>query len=288
MSSHNFFKNKFTDLTEFIKSRVDFKAAERWPGYFSEGRKVITAALLLLALSLALFTLVTVFAEDPAAKEEAFLIELVASSGAGLNTVNLTGWVRVDETSSSAGNIEKLAQDAATWLNLPETGRKVEKWRNSYAYGVNLKGQLNDGTVYSVLGQALDIPEGQKASHLMLSVSGTGEMQAGRFQEKFYQVLERYGGKGRVALTCSGKISKELAEPELAAEAEKMMELAGAAVQERTTRDNLVSLTGLSPHFSHNLKYAGKEVNLNVALRSNSGEHVTYVYAASPLIFTEY
>lgn len=280
-----FLKNKFQSLRKLIESRIDFSALDR---YYSKQRKVLPAALLLLALSLSLFALVTLLAEDPAAKEEALLLELVAVSGAAPETVNLTGWVRVDATGYHAEDVEKLAQEAAGRLNLPEAGREVERWRNSYAYGVNLKGQLHDGTVYSVLGQALDIPEGQKASHLMLSVSGTGEIRAGRFEKSFYRILERYGGKGQVALTCSGKIDKALDVSGLTAQAEKMMELAGAAVQERTTGEHLVSLTGLSPRFSRDLQYAGKEVNLNVALRSDPGEHVTYVYAATPLIFTEY
>jgi hypothetical protein len=281
----DFLKNKFQSLTQFIASRVDFNALER---YYSKQRKIFPAVLLLLALSLSLFTLITILAEEPAVKEEALLLELVAASGAATETVNLTGWVRVDATGSRVENIELLAQEAAGRLNLPEAGRQVERWRNSYACGVNLKGQLHDGTAYSVLGQALDIPEGQKASHLMLSVSGTGEIRAGRFEKNIHQVLEHYGGKGQVALTCSGKINQALDVAGLTVQAEKMMELAGAVVQERTTGDHLVSLTGLSPRFSRDLQYAGKEVNLNVALRSDPAENVTYVYAASPLIFTEY
>jgi hypothetical protein len=63
---------------------------------------------------------------------------------------------------------------------------------------------------------------------------------------------------------------------------------AGATVQEKTVKDNLVSLTGNSPSLPGGLDYDGKKVNINVALRSNTQEQATYVYVASPVIYTEY
>ena len=67
-----------------------------------------------------------------------------------------------------------------------------------------------------------------------------------------------------------------------------MMDQAEARIQENVVKDNLVSLTGLSPQFNGDLRYDNQEVNLNVALRTDPVEQVTYVYAASPVIFTEY
>ena len=47
-------------------------------------------------------------------------------------------------------------------------------------------------------------------------------------------------------------------------------------------------MTGLSPQFDGDLRYDKQGINLNVALRTDPVEQVTYVYAASPVIFTEY
>ncbi|OPZ70612.1 MAG: hypothetical protein BWY80_01478 [Firmicutes bacterium ADurb.Bin456] len=75
---------------------------------------------------------------------------------------------------------------------------------------------------------------------------------------------------------------------ELLTGAEKMMGQAGANIKEKAVQDNLVSLTGLSPKFKGDLRYGEKQVNLNVALRASPVEQVTYVYAATPVIFMEY
>lgn len=221
-------------------------------------------------------------------REDAVLCELIKSSGAELKSVDITGWVRVDANAAGAGDPEALANNVAARLNLLDTGRKVEKWQNKYARGAKVEGKMPDGRVFSVLGQTLELPEGKKVSHVMVSSAGAENRKARFYKQKIYEALKVCGGESHVALTYSGKIKNELNGEELLANAEKMMTLAGAPVQEKTVKDNLVSFTGFSQRFSSDVSYAGREVNLNVALRSNPVEHVTYVYVASPVIFTEY
>lgn len=244
---------------------------------------------LLITLSLAVLAFSPVGRKALSAyREDAVLFELIKSSGAEFKSVDVTGWVRVDVDAAGAGNPEALANIVAARLNLLETGRKVESWQNKFARGAKVEGKMSDGRVFSVLGQTLDLPEGMKVSHVMASTAGVENRKARFYKQKIYKALSGCGGDSHVALTYSGKIKNELNGEELLAKAEKMMTLAGTPVQEKTVKDNLVSLTGFSRRFSSDVSYAGREVNLNVALRSNPVEQVTYVYVASPVIFTEY
>lgn len=221
-------------------------------------------------------------------REDAILLKLIKATGAEFKSVNVTGWVRVDEKVPGANNPEALVNQVAAQLSLLEEGRKVVNWQNKLARGVKVEGETPEGTVFSVLGQTLDTPEGKNVSHVMVSTAGAENRKVRLYKQKIHEALDGYGGEGHVAVTYSGKIENELNGDDLLADAEKIMALAGAPVQEKTVKDNLVSLTGFSPQIFNEMSYAGKEVNLNVALRSNPVEHVTYVYVASPVIFTEY
>lgn len=220
-----------------------------------------------------------------ACREDALMLKLVRASGAEFESVNITGWVRADE---SAGDPEALAERAAEQLGILLPGHKTEKWQNQYARGARVEGAVTGGRTVSVLGQALLQPEGERVSHLMISLDGMDNGEALFYRQKVYKTLGAFGRQSHVALTYRGKIESGLSREELLACAEKIMELAGAPVREKTVKDNLVSLTGFSPLFSGGMTYAGKEVNLNVALRSSPAERVTRVYIASPVIFTEY
>lgn len=250
---------------------------------------------LFIGISLLAVILVSLFSFSPLGRnvfetyrEDFILSRLIKSTGAELDSVNVTGWVKVDENAVGAGDPGGLANHAAARLNLLDTGRKVESWENQYARGVKVEGRNPEGRVFTVLGQTMEWPEGKKVSYIMVSSAGAEKRKARYYKQRMNEALGIYGGESHVAITYSGKIKQDLNGEELLADAEKMMALAGAPVQEKTLKDNLVSLTGFSPRFSGDIRYAGREVNLNVALRSNPVEHVTYVYVASPVIFTEY
>jgi|GEM_PF-919439 len=252
-------------------------------------KRELQAALLLVAfLALALPVLAPLIRETLAAyREEKLLLRMVELPGAGLETVIVTGWLKMPAGVPGAGDSAALVEGAAARLRLEEAGRQRESWQNRYARGVKLAGQTADGRVFSLLGQVLDLPGGEKATYLMISTAAAEMNRARLSRREIGEALSGYGG-GRVAVTCAGKINGELSPEELRAGAEGMMALAGAAVREKTVKDNLVSLTGLSPRLAGEISYAGREVNLNVALRSDPAERVTYVYVASPVIYTEY
>lgn len=249
---------------------------------------------LLAALGALVAVSFSILAFSPACKdavsayrEEDALLKIIKSSGAEFKSANVTGWVRVDEKASGVSEPVALANNVAAQLNLPESGRKVESWQNQFACGAKVEGLVKGGPTVSVLGQSMTARQGKQVSHIMVVVEGAERTRVGSYKSKIDTVLGNYG-ESRVALTCSGIINNELNKDELLEAAEKMMAKAGASIQEKTIKDNMVSLTGFTPRFLKDITYAGKEINVNVALRSNPVEHVTYVYVASPVIYTEY
>ena len=249
---------------------------------------------LLAAVGMLIAVLFSVLAFSPACKdaisayrEEAALLKIIKNAGAQFKSTNVTGWVRVDEKAAGAYEPETLAGMVAAQLSVPEAGRKVERWENQFARGAKVEGLAKGGRTVAVMGQVMEPQQGKTVSHIMVVLDGAASGKTGAYKSKISAALGGYG-ESRVALTCSGTINNELNKDELLEAAEKMMIQAGATVHEKTIKDNLVSLTGFSPRFVKDITYAGKEINLNVALRCDPVEHVTYVYVASPVIFTEY
>lgn len=220
-------------------------------------------------------------------REEAFLQKLIKSTGGVYKSASITGWVRVEDKTPDANNPEKLTVSLAGMLGMNEDNRKVENWQNQFARGSRIEGFLHGGQAVSVLGQSMQVRQGETVTHAMVSLEGIENRKSEFYKNKISEAINRYG-EGQVGMTCFGVIENDLSGEELLIAAEKMMDLARAPVQDKTIKDNLVSLTGFSPRFIRDIAYAGKEINLNVALRSNPAQHVTYVYVASPVIFAEY
>lgn len=221
-------------------------------------------------------------------REDAFLAKLIETSGAEFHAINVTGWVRVNDDVANSGSLETLITGLADQLGLSRAVREMQGWQNSFASGARLESKTHDGQVVSIMAQALKQPGGKTVSHLMVSYDAKGRKEARSYKQKLHNTLISYGRGTRVAMTCSGKINGALDGDELLLRAEKMMSKAGAPIEEQTLGENLVSLTGFSPRLAGSMNYAGREVNLNVALRRSMIDGATYVYAASPVILTEY
>ncbi|HPZ42707.1 MAG TPA: YwmB family TATA-box binding protein [Bacillota bacterium] len=221
-------------------------------------------------------------------RENATMIKLLQCSGAELSSVNITGWVRVDEGTTGTREPLELVNRVAARLGLSGDGRSYESWQNPYARGIRLTGRLAGGYEISVAGQTMEIERAKMLSHVMVSLDGVDGKKTGYYKRKIREALKGCGGESHTAVTYAGKIGSGLNTAELLAGAERMMEQAEARIQQKVVKDNLVSLTGLSPQFDGDLRYDKQGINLNVALRTDPVEQVTYVYAASPVIFTEY
>lgn len=255
--------------------------------FVSKKKTLLIFSGIIIAVSFSFFAF-SPFCRDAISsyREESFLHKLIKSSGGVYKSASITGWVRVENASDSY-NPEKLAINIADLLDMSESNRKVENWQNQFARGSRIEGFLKGGQAVSVLGQSMQVQQGITVSHAMVSLEGIESRKSVFYKNKISEAIDRYG-EGHVGLTCSGVINNDLSGDDLLSAAEKMMAAAGASVQEKTVKDNLVSLTGYSSRFVKDVAYAGKEINLNVALRSNPAQHVTYVYVASPVIFTEY
>jgi len=249
-------------------------------------RKYILACLLGLLLVLSLAVLRPLILQMVASyREERALTSLLEQCGAQLESVNVTGWARVNETGDV--DLDDLVVDTAGALQVDTSGSELERWENAYARGVKLQGTWEGGKHVVVMAQSLELKPDQKATHVMVSME-TGPVRASLAKNKLRKALLAFSPEEHVALTYTGKIDEALEQAELAARAESAMESAGASIQERTVKDNLVSFTGQSAGLPAGLSYGDKEVNLNVALRSDPQEQATYVYVASPVIYTEY
>lgn len=244
---------------------------------------IILMALIVISIILALRPLgMRILASY---REEQALMDLMSLCGAELQSVNVSGWARVAGTDELS--LEVLVNHTAKVLKLDGDGLTREAWENSYARGVKVQGTMPGGDTVAVLAQTMELLQDQKVTHLMISVV-TETSKSGYYKEKVRQALVAQSSDEYVALTYAGKINWALNQEELSARAEDVMAGAGATIQEKTVKDNLVSLTGHSPSLPDGLSYDGKEVNLNVAFRSNLEEQATYVYVASPVIYTEY
>jgi len=204
------------------------------------------------------------------------LKNLLESTGASFTATNISGWGEADGPA-----LQETVAKTAGRMGVAQPAERVEARTNPYAEGFRLRAKTSCGDEVSVLGQTL-----LTAGHTLLMVSFTtrDESRLQAAAEELYLLF----GDGRVGVTACGVLERPLSSAGMLAEAERLLAEAGAAEVEKTTAGRLVSVTGYTGQLPGGLRYAGRKVNLNIALRCNPAEQKTYIYIAAPLIFIEY
>ncbi|MDD4169260.1 MAG: YwmB family TATA-box binding protein [Desulfotomaculaceae bacterium] len=251
-------------------------------------RKKLLAAILFGFILLFVFTAPAVKKTITANREGALLTALIKSAGAEVQEVNVTGWVKVEAKPGQPGPPVEMVRKVADSMGLISMDSGAEVWENAYAGGARLAGALPDGSKVVILGQLMNFSQGQENTHIMINLTAAELTKTKTYKKMVAESLQRYGADSHVAVTLSGRINAALDGSEMAERAETMLHSAGADVQERTNQDNLISITGYSERLKNNMNYAGKEVNMNIALRRNQAEGYTMVYVATPVILIEY
>jgi hypothetical protein len=244
-------------------------------------KKVVLLSALLIILSITGFYLV--FAPNApdlfsAHREETRLLALLDETGAELSSAKVTGWVKVSKSTGSAILPQELTTIAAQELDLSLTAVKPESWENAYAKGNEITGLLRSGDYVSVTGQVMNYPTGEQAAHVMINVTLNDCLAASKVKKQVKKTLRKFGKDERIALTISGKLEVLPGEPELIFLAEKLMAQLEGEVRERVVKENMVSLTGSSPHLG----------NINIALRRSYSEEAVLIHIATPVIMAEY
>ncbi|GEM_PF-4663301 len=204
------------------------------------------------------------------------LYNLLESTGANFTTVNISGWGEADGPVSQETVVETAGR-----LGVARPEEYVEAWANSYAEGFRVRAKTFGGDDVSVVGQTL-----LTTGHALLMVSFTtrDESRLQAAADELYLLFRN----GRVGVTVCGVLERPLSSAGMLAEAERLLAEAGAAGVEKTAAGRLASVTGHTGRLPGGLRYAGRKVNLNIALRGNPAEQKTYIYIATPLIFIEY
>ena len=79
----------------------------------------------------------------------------------------------------------------------------------------------------------MEIEKGKMLSHVIVSLDGVDGKKTGHYKRKIREALNGCGGESRAAVSYAGKIESGLNSVELLTGAERMMDQAGASVQEK-------------------------------------------------------
>ncbi|BCV23024.1 YwmB family TATA-box binding protein [Moorella sp. Hama-1] len=232
---------------------------------------------------------------QPAAGDEVtprLLFAALNASGARLESLHLEAWGRLNTSFTDAETVAGLAQQAVTGLGLdPGAGSGLKCQDTEKFHSSTWEGELQPGvklflSVQSLAGSGVD-----GETYLLLDLTGeprNGEGEMVAWQGKVRAAFRPWQVDPHLTYGLIGVIPGKLTGAERQQRARAVLAALEARKVEGVEDDELLSISAYSNRLPRSLAVAGREVNVNVALRFHTTDGNTYLHLGSPLLGGEY
>ena len=231
----------------------------------------------------------------PAAGDEVtprLLFTALSASGARLESLHLEAWGRLNTSFSDAATISDLAQQALTGLGLdPGAGAGLTRQDTEKFHGTAWEGELQPGVKLFLSVQSLAGSGADGETYLLLDLTGApqnGEGEMVSWQGQVRAAFQAWQVEPHLTYGLIGVIPGKLAAATRQQRARAVLAALGARKVEGVEDDELLSISAYSDRLPRGLAVAGREVNVNVALRFHATDGNTYLHLGSPLLGGEY
>ncbi|MDN5325474.1 MAG: hypothetical protein PWP41_169 [Moorella sp. (in: firmicutes)] len=218
------------------------------------------------------------------------LFAALNASGARLESMHLEAWGRLNTSFSDAETVAGLARQAAASLGLdPEAGfhrQDTEKF-----HGASWEGELQPGVMLFLSVQSLAGAGDDGETYLLIDLEGEprhGEGEMVAWREKVRVAFRPWQVDPHLTYGLIGVIPGKLTRAEREQRAGAVLSALEAKKVEGVEEDEFLSITAYSPRLPRSLNVAGREINVNVALRFHATDGNTYLHLGSPLLGGEY
>ncbi|MGI5874813.1 MAG: YwmB family TATA-box binding protein [Bacillota bacterium] len=247
------------------------------------------AAIFLLWLGLRLFV-VGLFPSGAAvsASLDQSLETAFAESGAGMTSVTLRGWARLDGAYHDAASLAEIYQRVKVVLG-DDSALFCEPYDDEGFNSVAVRGTAENGAELNLTLQSLAAAETEAGTYLIVETSlPGGKGTAAILNDYAASIFAAAKGRYEPSLLIEGKYEGIRSKKEKRAVAKAVFAAVDGEVTERVSDGSYLSYSGRSRRIDGGVTSGDHTVNLQVALSDNERENATYIYIGSPVVFSDF
>lgn len=251
---------------------------------------ICIAIISIVFFSILGFTKGVPISSQPKHTDSKILMRALEDSGAQLQKTNLNFWSKMPQEDYSQEEMKEIILNCAKELGLQES--EIEITQEDAPSKVTLKGQRKDQILATILMEEIHSPEQAKEIYFLVELSlGQDYKDLAPIETTITDYFDQLNLDYEYATTIVGTFEKEMNIDIMRRVLKNTFEVIDAEILEGMQEEEyseMVSLSGYSPKIQNSIQLAGREINLNAAMRYNAYDQKTYLWIGSPLIATEY
>lgn len=205
--------------------------------------------------------------------------------------IDITDWSVINREFMDFSSME---ENVDTILDLFKTSKQnfnVTKDFDEIYRIVNTEGLLDSDTFLQITIQSVLLPEEYEKkpqTYLTVSISSLNTEKLGDFLSKVRESIILSNGTSKITSCVTGTFDGRLDGVNQDQIIDKITEYLKVNDIQKVMDRYTYSVMGQSPLFSEGVKILDKNYNVNIAMRYNSEDDITYIWIGTPVISIEY
>lgn len=216
------------------------------------------------------------------------LLVAMEATGAKANDFTVNGWSQLPLQKGSEPNLTMLVETVMTGFDFGKENYKIMANESKSHRSVRADA-VRDNMGFTAIAQII-YPQGKDPEvYLVVNMEALIDKQSlHAWEEKIAKIITDAQGTPRISTCLVGWIDDKLDNGQLRSRLHKAFSAIKAGVNDTVTDANFVSMSGYSDSIADSLTVAGKQINVNMAMRYSPSDNRTYVIIGSPVITREY
>jgi len=224
-------------------------------------------------------------------EKEEVLIDAISIVGAKMEVFDLADWSIINRVFMDFETMEKQRDDILDIFDAKKQNFTVTKEFDDMYRILITEGMLDSDIFLQITFQSVLLPgeyEKEPQTYLVISVNSGKPEKMGVLLSKIREAITSCGGKSKITSCVTGTFNGKLDRVCKSQIIGKITEYFKIDIIRQVEDEYIYSLVGESPLFDQGVEILDKHYNLNIAMRYNSEDDITYIWIGTPIISIDY
>ena len=225
------------------------------------------------------------------AQKDEVIVEALATAGADIQGYDIADWSMINREFMDFDSMEEQRDDILEIFDVKKQNFLSTKEYDEMYRILLTEGLLDSDTFFHMTLQSVCLPEEyerEPQTYLVINISGKNPEKMGVFLSKIREAITLSKGKSKITSCVTGSFNGKLDrvyQNQVIDEITEYLEINDI----REVKDEYVySLVGESTLFAQGINILDKNYNVNIAMRYNSEDDITYIWLGTPIISIDY
>lgn len=219
------------------------------------------------------------------------IVKALLDTKARPDQYDIVDWSIINQKHMTLKEMEELCKNIAKSFTSNQQNFMLTQESDEMYRIVIMEGMLDFNTFLQVTMQSIKLPEQyqkEPQTYLVVSITSKDFDKKGQFEVKVKDIISSKGGKSNISTCVVGSFDGKLDKESQSKLLQTLIDKLELTYVKEYQKDSCCSLIGYCPYLIDSIEIFEKSYNIDIDIRYNCEDDITYIWIGTPIISTKY